>query len=92
MKIKDCDEKFLRELKNMKRVKTIEERHSRSRRNKFTSSTKEEIKKKVIIKKEKSESKNLIKTILKTKKSIRFCIFDLLRIEVFKKKFVKRLK
>ena len=46
----------------------------------------------MIIKKEESESKNLIKIILKTKKSTKSCIFDLLCIEVSEKKFVKRLK
>ena len=46
----------------------------------------------MIMKKKKSESKNLIKTISKTRRSTKSCIFDLLRIEVFEKKFVKRLK
>ena len=92
MKVKDCDEKILKESKNMKKMKTIEERHSRSRKNRFASSTKKKIKKKVVIKKEKNESKNLIKTILKTRRSIRSRIFDLLCIEVFEKKFVERLK
>ena len=90
--MKNCDEKILRELKKMKEVKTIEERHSRSRRNRFASSMKKKIKKKVIIKKDESESKNLIKIISKTRRSIKSCIFNLLRIEVSEKKFVKKLK
>ena len=75
MKMKDCDKKILRESKKLKKIKTIEEKHSRSRRSRFASSTKKKIKKKVIMKKEESESKNLIKIISKTRESIKSCIF-----------------
>ena len=92
MKMKNCDEKILRKSKKMKKMKTIEKRHSRSRKNRFALSTKKKIKKKMIMKKEESESKNLIKTISKTRESTRLHIFDLLCIEVFEKKFVKKLK
>ena len=90
--MKDCNEKILRESKKMKKIKMIEEKHSRSRRNRFASSMKKKIKKKMIMKKKENESKNLIKIILKTRKSTKSCIFNLLRIEVSEKKFVKKLK
>ena len=90
--MKDCDEKILRKSKKMNEVKMIKERHSRSKKDRFASSTKKKIKKKMIMKKEESEFKNLIKTISKTRKSIKFRIFDLLHIEASEKKFVKKLK
>ena len=92
VKMKDCDEKILRESKKMKKMKTIEKRHSRLKKNQFTSSMKKKIKKKMIMKKKENESKNLIKIISKTRRSTRSCIFNLLCIEVSEKKFVKRLK
>ena len=90
--MKNCDEKILRKSKKIKKMKTTEERHSRSRKNRFASSMKKKIKKKMIMKKEENESKNLIKIISKTRESTKSCIFNLLHIEVSEKKFVKRLK